>query len=187
MASIPIRGSSGARGYASASGSIGGRTSLLFDRSYTDQKATPANIHEQKMLSPEQVVEIAESLKSPVLKSEDDDAMFTSASSSFGGRLSRSSSGRRNLQRSGSGASLNRGSFNRDKFVSDMSFTSSQDERRESSEIQAQSEPMELEPIEYVEMGDDVFLPYVDRPTEVAELFEHPSNVSTSPDLFALR
>lgn len=135
------------------------------------------------MLSPEQVVEIAESLKSPVMKSEDDDALSTSASSSFGGRLSRSSSGRRHLQRSGSGASLNRGSFNRDKFASEMSFTTPEDERRGSAPIQSQAEPMELEPVEYVEMGDDVFLPYVDRPSEVAELFEHPSNVSVSSNL----
>lgn len=134
------------------------------------------------MLNPEQIVEFAESLKSPVLKSEDDEAISSSVSGSLGGQLSRSSSGRRHLKRSGSGASLSRGSFNREKFVNDMSFTSPEDERRGSAPAQAQTEPMELEPVEYVEMGDDVYLPYVDRAAEVAELLAHPSNVRFSCD-----
>ena len=185
VASIPIRGISGARGSASTaaspgvfSGTPGSRTSLLFDRSYADQKAAPSNIHEQKMLNPEQIVEFAESLKSPVLRSEDEEGFSSSIPGSVRGRLSRSSSGRRHLKRSGSGASLNRGSFNRDKFANDMSFTSPEDERRASAPARSQTEPMELEPVEYVEMGDDVYLPYVDRATEVAELLNHPSNVS---------
>lgn len=60
-----------------------------------------------------------------------------------------------------------------------MSFTTPEDERRASGQAQTQAEPLELEPMEYVEMQDDVFLPYVDRPTEVDELLEHPSNVSS--------
>ena len=43
---------------------------------------------------------------------------------------------------------------------------------------QQQQPDLELEPVEYVEMNEDVLLPYVDRPSEVAELVEQPSNVS---------
>lgn len=184
-AGIPIRGATSIEGWGPSSsiggyvGTPGARTSFLFDRGHHDPITAPSNIHDQKMLSPEQVVEIAESLKSPVLKSEEDDAFSTSFSSSLGGRLSRSSSGRRNHQRSGSGPSLNRGgSFNRGKFASDLSFTTPEDERRASSSTPGQQEPLELEPMEYVEMNDDVFLPYVDRPAEVDELLDQPSNVS---------
>jgi hypothetical protein len=42
---------------------------------------------------------------------------------------------------------------------------------------------MELEPVEYVEMNEDVLLPYVDRPSEVAELVAQPSNVSRAVDI----
>lgn len=36
--------------------------------------------------------------------------------------------------------------------------------------------PIALEPVEYVQLEDDVLLPFVDRPEEVAELIEHPNN-----------
>lgn len=182
----PIGGSPERQQSLSYLGLPGARTSFLFDRSHHDP-ASPANIHDQKkMLSPEQVVEIAEGLKSPVLRSDDDEGFSSSFSPSTGGRLSRSNSGRRVHQRSGSGASLNRGSFNKGKFLSEMSFTTPEDERRASVPAQAPAEPLELEPMEYVEMQDDVFLPYVDRPTEVDELLEHPSNVSLQMIAFSV-
>ncbi|KAJ9100504.1 hypothetical protein QFC21_003543 [Naganishia friedmannii] len=175
---IPIRGVSSHAGPSSAggfAGTPGTRTSFLFDPGYFDSTTAPGNIHEQKMLSPEQVVEIAQSLKSPVMKSDDDDAGFPS---SLGGRLSRNSSyTRRSLKRSGSGASLNKGSFNRGRFSGDLSFTPQDDEARAPpTPASVQPEPMELEPMDYLEMNDDVFLPYVDRPSEVAELLELPNN-----------
>ncbi|ODN82301.1 hypothetical protein L202_02580 [Cryptococcus amylolentus CBS 6039] len=40
----------------------------------------------------------------------------------------------------------------------------------------------ELEPVEYMQMEDDVLLPFIDRPSEVADLIAHPSNTK----LFAL-
>jgi hypothetical protein len=39
-----------------------------------------------------------------------------------------------------------------------------------------QEPPLALEPVEYVQLDDDVLLPYVDRPVEVAELIAHPAN-----------
>ncbi|WWC86994.1 uncharacterized protein L201_001876 [Kwoniella dendrophila CBS 6074] len=36
--------------------------------------------------------------------------------------------------------------------------------------------PVALEPVEYTQMEEDVLLPFVDRPEEVAELVEHPAN-----------
>ena len=36
--------------------------------------------------------------------------------------------------------------------------------------------PMVLEPVEYVQMDDDTLLPFVDRPVEVLDLLEQPSN-----------
>ncbi|KAJ9093928.1 hypothetical protein QFC19_008162 [Naganishia cerealis] len=175
---IPIRGASSYTGPASAggyAGTPGARTSFLFDPGYYESATAPSNIHAQKMLSPEQVVEIAESLKSPIMKSDDDDAVF---SSSVGGRLSRNSSySRRNLKRSGSGGSLNKGSFNRGRFSGDLSFTPHDEEvSAPPASVAAPPEPMELEPMEYVEMNEDVFLPYIDRPAEVAELLDLPSN-----------
>lgn len=49
--------------------------------------------------------------------------------------------------------------------------------------LQQQHQEMELEPVEYVEMNEDVLLPYVDRPSEVAELVAQPSNVSRAVDI----
>ncbi|ODN73643.1 hypothetical protein L198_08268 [Cryptococcus wingfieldii CBS 7118] len=40
----------------------------------------------------------------------------------------------------------------------------------------------ELEPVEYMQMEEDVLLPFIDRPSEVADLIAHPSNTK----LFAL-
>ncbi|TYJ51404.1 hypothetical protein B9479_008026 [Cryptococcus floricola] len=40
----------------------------------------------------------------------------------------------------------------------------------------------ELEPVEYMQMEEDVLLPFIDRPSEVADLIVHPSNTK----LFAL-
>ncbi|KAJ9122271.1 hypothetical protein QFC22_001691 [Naganishia vaughanmartiniae] len=175
---IPIRGASSYNGPSSAGGFMGtpgARTSFLFDPGYHESAMAPANIHDQKMLSPEQVVEIAEGLKSPVMKNDEEDAFFPS---SLGGKLSRNSSySRRNHKRSGSGASLNKGSFNRGRFSGDLSFTPQDEEvRAPPTPASAQVEPMELEPMDYLEMSDDCFLPYVDRPTEVAELLELPSS-----------
>lgn len=39
-----------------------------------------------------------------------------------------------------------------------------------------QDPPLALEPVEYVQLDDDVLLPYVDRPAEVAELIDHQAN-----------
>lgn len=121
----------------------GHRASFLFDTPIGDPVRSPLvgaiNIHEQhKNLSPEQVVELVDSLKSPVLAG---DRSSTSMSRS--------------------------GSMKRLRLDSDVSLAS-----------KALDDRTELEPVEYVEMNDDVLLPYVDRPSEVAELIEQPNNVS---------
>ncbi|WVQ76109.1 hypothetical protein IAR50_005751 [Cryptococcus sp. DSM 104548] len=51
-----------------------------------------------------------------------------------------------------------------------------------SFENSPEKEQAELEPVEYVQMEEDVLLPFVDRASEVADLIAHPSNVK----LFAL-
>ena len=49
---------------------------------------------------------------------------------------------------------------------------------RRSSGVQDSPEKplMALEPVEYVQLDDETLLPYVDRPEEVKELLDHPSN-----------
>jgi hypothetical protein len=116
--------------------------------------STPWNIHEgPKSLSPDQVVELAESLKSPVLAHEQEEEKQSS--------LSRSSSYRRRTAFGGQGAH----------------DAAAQQQQREKDKA---AEQLELEPVEYVEMQDDVLLPFVDRPAEVAELFENAYNVSAT-------
>jgi hypothetical protein len=112
--------------------------------------STPWNIHEgPKSLSPDQVVELAESLKSPVLAHDQEEEKQSS--------LSRSSSYRRRTAFGGQGAY----------------DAAAQQQQREKDKV---AEQLELEPVEYVEMQDDVLLPFVDRPAEVAELFENAYN-----------
>jgi len=107
--------------------------------------STPLNIHEgPKALSPDQVVSLAESLRSPLLAHDPEDKPPS---------LSRSSSYRK---RAGFGRRDGAGQEQREKDKA--------------------AEHLELEPVDYVEMQDDVLLPFVDRPTEVAELFENPYN-----------
>lgn len=45
-----------------------------------------------------------------------------------------------------------------------------------SSSRRAQPEPEALEPVEYVQLDEETLLPFVDRPTEVAELMGHAQN-----------
>ena len=129
------------------------RTSFLFDQTHHHHQ--PGNIHEgEKNLSPEQVMMLVEGLRSPVLASSQNEHSLPRRAG-----LSRSSS----LAR---GTSFGR----RESETSIVSKT---------LDGQQQQQPdLELEPVEYVEMNEDVLLPYVDRPSEVAELVEQPSNVS---------
>lgn len=123
------------------------RLSFLFGNSAVNQSgsiANPLNIHEgPKPLSPGEVVNLAESLRSPILALDEEDRPPS---------LSRSSSYRRRGTTAFGG--------------------------RSPLESMQEQDQLELEPVEYVEMQDDVLLPFVDRPTEVAELFENPYNVS---------
>lgn len=120
----------------------GTRTSFLFGPQPGPMSGSdaPLNIHEQpKLMSPGEVVQLAESLKSPVLSDN---------------RLP-------SLSRSGS--------------YRDRNAAAAKDREREKR--QQKEEELALEPVEYVEMDDDVLLPFVDRPSEVAELIQQPGNV----------
>lgn len=137
------------------------RTSFLFDAAHHHHHHQSGNIHdgEGKNLSPEQVMMLVEGLRSPVLAS----------SAQEGHSLPK----RQGLSRSNS---LARGSFGHGRRESDTSMGGGQQQQQ-----QQQQQELELEPVEYVEMNEDVLLPYVDRPSEVAELVEQPSNVSPEP------
>ncbi len=140
----------------------GRRLSFLFGNTALNQSNNPSNIHEgPKALSPHQVVDMADSLRSPILAHDtfDDDAPPTS--------LSRSSSYRK--PRSATTFSA----------AKQSEYTLQQQQQDEKDRL---AEQLELEPVDYVEMHDDVLLPYVERPAEVAELFEVPYNVSVYYD-----
>lgn len=98
---------------------------------------------QRKVLSPDEVLDMARSFQSPLLAPE----------RSFGGSQFQASS----LKRRKSAGSV---------------F-----ERSPEPPV-----PAELEPVEYVQMEDDVLLPFVDRCAEVSDLMSHPSNTK----LFAL-
>ncbi|OXG12842.1 hypothetical protein C366_05661 [Cryptococcus neoformans Tu401-1] len=98
---------------------------------------------QRKVLSPDEVLDMARSFQSPMLAPE----------GSFGNSQSQASS----LKRRKSAGSI---------------F-----ERSPEPPVAA-----ELEPVEYVQMEDDVLLPFVDRCAEVRDLMSHPSNTK----LFAL-
>ncbi len=122
------------------------------------ERSNPLNLHEEvKPLTPEEVVALAEMIRSPVLAATDSDEENGKPSS-----LSRSSSFKRT------------GSMKRPRTTSTASYKAKMDAQAE-AEKQKQ---LELEPVEYVEMNDDVLLPFVDRPTEVAELIQSSQNVS---------
>ena len=96
-----------------------------------------------KAMSPEQIFELANSLKSPVAIPE---------GGFKGAELKR---------RKSAGSSVSRRSSH---SLSGM------------AEISPADPPVALEPVEYVQLDDDVLLPFVDRPEEVADLIEHPAN-----------
>jgi hypothetical protein len=130
-------------------GSSATRASFLFESmggngrvsSGSLKTCNPLNIHQEtKNLSPDQVLELVQGLRSPVLAATPQNELDTKSS-----RFS-----------------------NRDRRGSDVSLASKA----------AGGEGTELEPVEYVEMNDDVLLPYVDRAAEVKELMEQASNVS---------
>lgn len=127
-------------GFLFESGSSGGYSS--------PSGSNPTNIHQNHhTLTPDQVLELAEGLKSPVLAAQEHDGLPARSLSS----LSRNNS------------------FTRGRRLgSDSGLSSKVNTRAE--------EPVELEPVEYVEMNDDVLLPYVNRPEEVAELISQPNN-----------
>ncbi|WVQ97991.1 hypothetical protein IAU59_005111 [Kwoniella sp. CBS 9459] len=89
---------------------------------------------QRKIFSPDEVVDIAKSLSSPVLMPE---------GGFKGAELKR---------RKSAGASSRPGTK------------------------EAEKPPVALEPVEYVQMDEDVLLPYVERPAEIEELVNHPAN-----------
>ncbi len=129
-------------GFAS---SPGRRLSFLFGNNGANSSgpsSNPLNIHEgPKLLSPEEVVSFAESLRSPVLAQDDEDRPPS---------LSRSSSYRRR----GPGT------------VGGRAAPEPAHEQRE----EKIPEQLELEPVEYVEMQDDVLLPFVGFPIPFARV-----------------
>ncbi|WVF69948.1 hypothetical protein IAT40_004733 [Kwoniella sp. CBS 6097] len=89
---------------------------------------------QRKIFSPDEVVDIAKSLSSPVLMPQ---------GGFKGAELKR---------RKSAGASSRPGSK------------------------EVEKPPVALEPVEYVQMDEDVLLPFVERPAEVADLANHPAN-----------
>lgn len=129
------------------------RTNLLFNQAGS-VPGQGINIHQGgKQLTPEQVLELVEGLKSPSLAPADKDAIVSPKK----GSLSRSNSMKDVFGRRG-------------RSGSDVSLTSKAGAKAEKDEA--------LEPLEYVQMNDDVLLPYVDRPEEVEELLSQGGNVS---------
>ena len=134
------------------------RASFLFDQQAAQNLHN--HIHsESKNLSPDQVMELVQGLRSPVLATHQDEIPPASTPKRSG--LSRSSS------------------LARIRAESEVSNVSrALDEGKAGAGGEAAG-GLELEPVEYVEMNDDVLLPFVDRVAEVAELVEQPSNVSS--------
>ena len=133
------------------------RASFLFDQQAAQN---PHNhIHsESKNLSPDQVMELVQGLRSPVLATHQDEIPPASTPKRSG--LSRSSS------------------LARIRAESEISNVSRALDEGKTGPSGDAAGGLELEPVEYVEMNDDVLLPFVDRVAEVAELVEQPSNVS---------
>ena len=92
---------------------------------------------QRKTLTPEEVVEVARALASPVAVPE-------------GGFK------RAELKRRRSAGATHR--------------------RTQQDPVSPETPPVALEPVEYVQLDEDTLLPFVDRPEEVAELLNHPSN-----------
>lgn len=114
-----------------SSGSLGSRTSFLFQSAADRGAAEGNNIHEYpKPLSPAEVFALAEGLRSPLQPSSSVPAL--TADDERGG--------------------------------APLSFK----EHRKS---------FADESVSCVEMSDDILLPYIDRPSEVAELIQQPGNV----------
>lgn len=109
-----------------------------------------------KNYTPDEVLDMARSLASPVL-------MPTGLSAPKGADLKR---------RKSAGASLGRsyGSYTNPglSLSSSVSSTHSPSPEKQSAA---------LEPVEYVQLDDETLLPYVDRASEVKELMAHPGNV----------
>ena len=117
-------------------------------RSPSGGAQTPDHAHriqdlKAKAMSPEQIFELANSLKSPVAIPE---------GGFKGAELKR---------RKSAGSTASRRSSH---SLSGL------------AEISPADPPVALEPVEYVELDDDVLLPFVDRPEEVAQLIQHPAN-----------
>ncbi|KAK8847345.1 hypothetical protein IAR55_005202 [Kwoniella newhampshirensis] len=128
-----------------AASSFGGLSPLPIIRSIPDVNEGLHRVHslhseekgiQRKVFSPDEVVDIARSLSSPVMMPE---------GGFKGAELKR---------RKSAGASSRRG------------IKDSPEDRP----------PVALEPVEYVQMEEDVLLPYVNRPAEVCELIEYSAN-----------
>ncbi|OCF37385.1 hypothetical protein I316_00506 [Kwoniella heveanensis BCC8398] len=128
-----------------AASSFGGMSPLTLAKSPLPEPGSLHRVHslhgerddkgiQRKIFSPDEVVDIAKSLSSPVLMPE---------GGFKGAELKR---------RKSAGASSRPGSRDIEK------------------------PPVALEPVEYVQMDEDVLLPFVERPAEVAELSNHPAN-----------
>jgi hypothetical protein len=94
---------------------------------------------QRKVMSPEEVLDVARSLASPVALPE-------------GG--------------------LKRAELKRRKSAGATSRSSSK------ASPSPEKPPLALEPVEYVQLDDNTLLPFVERPQEVAELMQHPSNTA---------
>lgn len=93
---------------------------------------------QRKTLTPDEVVEVARGLSSPVMVPE--------------------------------------GGFKRSELKRRKSAGPSSRRNRENPQTPEEAAPVALEPVEYVQLDDDTLLPFVDRPAEVVELLNHPSN-----------
>ncbi|WVQ83386.1 hypothetical protein IAT38_005527 [Cryptococcus sp. DSM 104549] len=111
---------------------------------------------QRKVLSPSEVVDIARSLNSPVMMPQ---GGFN------GAELKRRKSAGSVLSRSAGAGSLG-SSFG---GGGSLGLSGSLDRSPERP-------PVALEPVEYVQMEDDILLPFVDRCDEVLELMAHPAN-----------
>ena len=101
-----------------------------------------------KNYTPDEVLDMARSLASPVL---------LPAGGLKGADLKRRKSAGASFGRSNQGLSMS----------SSLTTSSPSPETKSAA----------LEPVEYVQLDDETLLPYVDRPSEVKELMDHPGNV----------
>jgi hypothetical protein len=104
-------------------------------------------------MTPEEVVEVARSLSSPVLLPE-------------GGFKGAELKRRKSAGAGGSRRAMGLG----------MSMSSIGSSTPVSTSTSPEVPPIALEPVEYVQMDEDTLLPFVDRPAEVSELIKHHSN-----------